>query len=126
MNLEERHQEALVKWHPSKFADNPLAAAVVALVGNQPVSATRDCSGVTTLKYDTTACGPLLVRIVGPEGRVTEVTLQAPMRPPEVIYNAEALNAADYWGWNWVRHTARLTRESYLAMVQDALKKVSQ
>ena len=32
--------------------------------------------------------------------------------------------AADYWGWNWVRRSARLTQESYLEMVRDALKKV--
>lgn len=133
MNLEERdeyyrlHPEAWEKWDPSKLANSPLAAAVVALVGNQPVSANRDTMlGITTLKYDTTACGPLLVRIVGPEGRATELTLQAPMRPAEVIYHPEAIRAADYWGWNWVRRSARLAQESYLEMVQDALKKVTQ
>lgn len=131
MNLEERdayyksHPEALDKWDPSKFANNPLAAAVVALVGNQPISATRDCSGVTTLKYEALG-GPLSVRITGPEGRVTEVSVQASNRPMEVIYNQDALNAADYWGWNWVRRSERLNRESYLEMVQDALKKVAQ
>ena len=132
MNLEERdayyerHPEAFNKWDPSKFANNPLANAVVALVGNQPVSATRDTVlGITTLKYDTHG-GPLSVRIVGPEGRVSEVALQAPNRPAEMIYHTDALAAIDYWGWNWVRHSARLTHESYLAMVQDALKKVTQ
>lgn len=132
MNLEERdeyyrlHPEAWEKWDPGKFANSPLAAAVVALVGNQPVSATRDSAlGITTLKYDTLG-GPLSVRITGPEGRVTELTLQAPMRPAEVIYHPEALKAADYWGWNWVRHSARLAQESYLEMVQDALRKVTQ
>lgn len=132
MNLEERdaynerHPEALGKWDPSKFANNPLAAAVVALVGNQPASATRDTTlGITTLKYDALG-GPLSVRIVGPEGRVSEVALQAPSRLTETIYHPDALKAADYWGWNWVRHSARLTSESYLAMVQDALKKAAQ
>lgn len=131
MNLEERdeyyrlHPEAWEKWDPGKFANSPLADAVVTLVGNQPASATRDCSGVTTLKYDTLG-GPLSVRIVGPEGRVKEVALQAPNRPAEMIYNTEALKAIDYWGWNWVRRSARLAQESYLEMVQDALKKVSQ
>lgn len=132
MNLEERdahyarHPEAFDKWDPSKFANSPLAAAVVALVGNQPASAIRDTTlGITTLKYDTIG-GPLSVRIVGPEGRVTELSLQAPNRPAEVIYHPEALKAADYWGWNWVRRSARLAQESYLEMVQDALKKVTQ
>ncbi len=120
-----RHPEALDKWDPGKFANNPLAAAVVALVGNQPISATRDCSGVTTLKYEALG-GPLSVRITGPEGRVTEVSVQAPNRPSEVIHHPDALKAADYWGWNWVRHSERLKQESYLEMVQDALKKVAQ
>lgn len=121
-----RHPEALDKWDTGKFADNPMAAAVVALVGNQPISASRDPrTGITTLKYDALG-GPLSVRITGPEGGVTEVSLQAPNRPGEVIYNSDALKAADYWGWNWVRRSERLKRESYLEMVQDALKKVTQ
>ena len=131
MNLEERdayyksHPEALDKRDPSKFANNPLAAAVADLVGNQPISATRDCSGVTTLKYEALG-GPLSVRITGPEGGVTEVSLQAPNRPVEVIHHSDALKAADYWGWNWVRRSERLNQESYLKMVQDALKKATQ
>lgn len=104
---------------------DPLSCAVTKLVGNQPTSATRDCSGVTTLKYDTLG-GPLSVRIFGPEGGVTEVSLQAPMRPAEVIYHPDALKVADYWGWNWVRQSERLNRESYLEMVRDALKKAAQ
>lgn len=133
MNLEERdeyyrlHPEAPGERDPSKFANNPLADAVVALVGNQPASATRDTAlSITTLKYETTHGGPLLVRIVGPEGRVSEVALHASNRPAEMIYHTEALAAIDYWGWNWVRRSARLAKESYLEMVQDALKKVTQ
>lgn len=65
MNLEERdayhksHPEALDKWDPSKFANYPLAAAVVELVGNQPISAARDFSGVTTLKYESLGGPPV-------------------------------------------------------------------
>lgn len=132
MNLKERnayyksHPEALDKWDQSKFANDPMAAAVVALVGNQPISATRDSAlGITTLKYEALG-GPLSVRITGPEGRVKEVSVQAPNRPMEMIYNQDALKAADYWGWNWVRYSASLNRQSYLEMVQDALKKAAQ
>ncbi len=43
-----------------------------------------------------------------------------------VLSNGAHHKAADYWGWNWVRRSERLKRESYLEMVQDALKKVTQ
>lgn len=106
--------------------NDPLAAAVVALVGNQPISAARDQDACATILTYNAAGGSVSVIVIGPEGGATEVQLRAQYMSKEIIHTHEVIEAADYWGWNWVRRSERLKRESYLEIVQDALKKVSQ